>query len=118
MNIYLADSGIPAQRLKNVWVKRHYLGSSAGIDKNLIELRELDCVRRLSRRKSAVTGTALSAWSEPLPETTEAQILAAACAAPGYSGAVRSQGAWPADSCGTRPVAIAGNASAFTASKR
>jgi hypothetical protein len=99
MNIYIAASrGAAAERLKSVWVNRHYLGSTAGIDKNLVELRELDCLRKLSRRKSPVTGQALSEWSEPGAETADTQVLAAACSAQRYSGAASRQGAWPADS--------------------
>jgi hypothetical protein len=99
MNIYIAASrGPAAERLKSVWVNRRCLGSTAGIDKNLVELRELDCLRKLIRRKSPLTGQALSEWSEPGAETADTQVLAAACTAQLYSGAASRQGAWPADS--------------------
>lgn len=118
MNIYIADAGLQGPpRLTSVWVDRRYLGSAAGIDKNLIELRELDCARRLTRRKSPVTGAALSEWSDSASESENLQVLVTACAARGYSGAARSQGAWPADSSGSAP-AIATRDSALAASRR
>lgn len=73
------------ERLTSAWVDKHYLGGAAGIDKNLIELRELDCVRKLIRCKSD--------WVAPDPGTAEAQVLAAAREARVYSGAAARQGA-------------------------
>jgi hypothetical protein len=119
MNIYIADSGMPAAaRLTSVWVDRRYLGSAAGIDKNLIELRELDCVRKLTRRKSPVTGEPLSEWTELASDVADLQVLASACATRSYSGAARRQGAWPADTSRSAPPAIATRDSAFAASRR
>jgi hypothetical protein len=55
MNVYLSPRGSPSHHtLVSGWVERRFDRTSASIDKSLIELRDFDCLRGLSRRTSGV----------------------------------------------------------------
>jgi hypothetical protein len=55
MSIYLSPRGSPShEALVSGWVERRFARTSSSIDKSLIELRDFDCLRGLSRRTSGV----------------------------------------------------------------
>lgn len=97
VNIYVADAGRGARDAAHVsaWVRREFFRNPAGIDANLIEVREFDCLRNRSRRlaRASENGTgyegddwvvspAVSAWMSVPAASTAEQVLRLVCRSP------------------------------------
>jgi hypothetical protein len=93
MSIYFSPRGKPRRdALVSGWVERRFARTSSSIDKSLIELRDFDCLRGLSRRTSGVnryrdmdgreqltTFKISSEWVAARHGSIDERILLAAC---------------------------------------
>ncbi len=62
MNIYVAHRGAPEPGVQSAWVDRRYFSNLAGVNADVVELRQFDCrqgrTQRWSERVTADAGTA------------------------------------------------------------
>jgi hypothetical protein len=78
MNIYVAHGKqFGNGRFVDAWVNQQHFGNIAGIDKDIVELMQFDCMRGMSRHKAAADAS--SDWTISRVGTADEGILRAAC---------------------------------------